>query len=1426
MKPSRIVAFLSFAFAVSGSVGWASGAPLTAKEVPGPLRPWTDWVLHGHEDSFCPSLAGRAGADEGGDKECTWPVRLGLSLDEKSGRFVQEWQIFKETWVPLPGGGEHWPLDVRDGGRPAVVVESESDKAPGVLLEPGHHSLTGSFVWDSLPESLPAPAATGLLTLVVRGSKIPFPERSEDGEVFLERTAAEGEADALDLAVHRKVTDEVPLLLTTRVILNVSGKSREVLLGKSLPAGFVPVAIESPLPVRMEADSRLKMQVRPGNYTVEIVARHEGPVAAITRPDPDGIWKEGDEVWVFDARPSLRAAAVASVPAIDPQQTTLPDEWKRLPAYAMSSGATMRLEESQRGDSDPAPDRLSLLRMMWLDFDGGGYTISDAVTGTMHRGWRLDMRAPLVLGRVAIGGRDQLITRLDRGAQAGVEIRQGRVALTADSRITGKIRDIPAVGWDQDFEQVSASLALPPGWRLLHASGADAVSPTWVKSWTLYDLFLLVLITLATAKLFGRRMGLLALFALVLTFPEEAAPKGVWLAILAGEALLLVIRRPGKLRSAARLYLAFAWLAFAVVAIPFLVQQIRQGLHPAHEQTGSGMSYESSLSNLDVQRANLEGSRLGREPTWAKMSLQNQPQPAAVAPPPAPMAEEQAAEAPPAEKPRAQARLAGAKVGHKGAVKRPEGRASTPEVEANTIQGFSQAQQVRKSKLNVQDYDPNAMVQTGPGMPAWTWRTVSLTWNGPVQRDEHLRLMLIGPRTNLVLMAVRILLFALLVLCVLRPRRAGGGWWWQAVAAPAVLLAALLVPRQARAADLPDSELLDDLRAKLTEQPECAPNCASISRLALDVSPRRLRARIEAGSAILSAIPLPGGKDQWVPEQVSVDGRAATAMVRSDDGLLWVELAPGGHVIVMEGALPSRDTVQISLPMKPHQVTVKADGWTLAGVHEDGVADADLQLSRVRRAGDKAGAALRPSALPPFVRVERTLILGLRWEMDTSIVRQGPLGILASPVVLEVPLLSGESVTTQGIRVVKGKALVNMGAREAQVSWHSTLAEHSPLELRAPQSVPWVEVWRLDVSPVWHTGTSGIPPIHQPAEVETRMPEWRPWPGEKLVMEASRPEAVPGQTFTIQGSQLLLTPGLRTTDGTLDLQLRSSRGGQHTLVLPAGSELKSVKVNGILQPIRQNGDNVTLPIAPGQQRMEIAWREMSGMRTLFRTPRVDVQAPGVNSEIRIMMSDERWVLLLGGPRMGPSVLWWSTILALSLIGIALGRTGLTPLKSRHWVLLGLGISQVPLEAAAIVAVWLLAFGWRQRSPVRRSRIVFDLVQLVLVGLSVAALIVLFDAVEAGLLHKPDMGISGNQSTAAMLSWFQDRTSPVLAQPWVLSVPLLVYRLAMLLWAIWLAASLLRWSRWLWACFGEGGTWRRLRKAKPASPVPAGTEGKG
>jgi hypothetical protein len=111
-------------------------------------------------------------------------------------------------------------------------------------------------------------------------------------------------------------------------------------------------------------------------------------------------------------------------------------------------------------------------------------------------------------------------------------------------------------------------------------------------------------------------------------------------------------------------------------------------------------------------------------------------------------------------------------------------------------------------------------------------------------------------------------------------------------------------------------------------------------------------------------------------------------------------------------------------------------------------------------------------------------------------------------------------------------------------------------------------------------------------------------------------------------------------------------------------------------------------------------------------------------------------------------------------------------------------------------------------------------QLGLVALTLLTLGLLFRAVAAGLLGQPEMQIAGNGSWAHSLHWYQDRFDKALPQAWVISAPLWLYRLLMLLWALWLANALLRWLRWGWEQFNAGGLWRQPEpKASPATPPP-------
>ena len=138
-----------------------------------------------------------------------------------------------------------------------------------------------------------------------------------------------------------------------------------------------------------------------------------------------------EEIWVFDPAPAIRVVTLEGLASIDPSQTQLPPEWMSLATYAAKPGDTLKLVEQRRGNADPEPDQLRLDRHLWLDVDGGGWTVRDSIQGGISRSWRLEMPAPTVLGRASVNGREQPLTRLGTAAAPGVEVRQGPLTLIA-----------------------------------------------------------------------------------------------------------------------------------------------------------------------------------------------------------------------------------------------------------------------------------------------------------------------------------------------------------------------------------------------------------------------------------------------------------------------------------------------------------------------------------------------------------------------------------------------------------------------------------------------------------------------------------------------------------------------------------------------------------------------------------------------------------------------------------------------------------------------------------------------------------------------------------------------------------------------------------------------------------------------------------
>ncbi|MDH3976275.1 MAG: hypothetical protein OEV42_18570, partial [Deltaproteobacteria bacterium] len=206
----------------------------------------------------------------------------------------------------------------------------------------------------------------------------------------------------------------------------------------------------------------------------------------------------------------------------------------------------------------------------------------------------------------------------------------------------------------------------------------------------------------------------------------------------------------------------------------------------------------------------------------------------------------------------------------------------------------------------------------------------------------------------------------------------------------------------------------------------------------------------------------------------------------------------------------------------------------------------------------------------------------------------------------------------------------------------------------------------------------------------------------------------------------------------------------------------------------------------------------------------DLGTDSVNGRTVIKMPGDRWILFTKGPAMGPAVLFWGLLLVIFLVAAGLGQIRITPLRARQWMLLGVGLSQLEVEMAAIIVAWFLALGLRARIKPGLSKAAFNSIQAGLVVLTIAALATLFEGISQGLLGRPEMHIAGNGSHAYTLNWFQDRCASLLPTASAISVPLPVYRFLMLAWSLWIASAMIGWLKWGWHCFSTNGIWEKIK----------------
>ena len=1109
----------------------------------------------------------------------------------------------------------------------------------------------------------------------------------------------------------------------------------------------------------------------------------------------------------------LRVASVEGADGIDPAQANVPPEWRALPAYRMSQDSTLTVTERSRGLANADENRLSLNRQIWLDFNHTGYTAVDLLRGRMRQQWRLDMLRPLTLQSARSGADNLLITAGTDATRTGLELRAPNVNLRTVARLNGARASVPATGWDSRFENVAGTLHLPVGHRLLAAIGPDSTSGSWWSRWGLWSLFGVILVVAFTLRVAGWPIALVAFLALLLTYQEAPAYIWLWANVLLAIGVAAVVPA-GALQRMLRGYRLVSLSVLGIALLPLLWGQVRLALYPQLEAQGI-----AGLMN--------PGMVVGGGTEEVVVTAQRQDAGNMAAPPP--MADAPAApESAPAE-----AAASADEVGDDEAKKNAETNATLerrkilqPPLPQLKIDSYG-----LNSLQTLQRYAPGTQIQTGPGIPAWNYVSYPYAWSGPVEPDATVRFIFIGP---LLLGLWRVLGVALLALWffVLLQRAFGftppaalrglmrqfGGAAMRGASSATVLLALIaigaVVTPQAQAASTPDPALLAELRTRLLEPPRCQPDCADIARAQVQVSGDRLDVRLDISALTFIAVAVPSADTHWQIDTLTVDGAGSLAARRADDGNLWVPLHAGARVLRMSGRIVAADGLQLVFPQRPRVVEVAAPGWDVSGVNESRLISGAIEFSRKQAAANRsatlsavsdAGAAQFPS----FVRVIRNFKLDLDWTLSTVVQRVAPEH---AAFTVEVPLVAGESVLTDGIKLrAGGVALVGLATGEDQTGWNSGLARGEKLSLAVPTDSQRNEVWNFAVNPQWRVAFSGLPAtLPEQPDAAQWVFSFFPRPGETLQLAISRPSAVVGPTLAIDRATRQRSVGARSSEEVLDFSYRSTQGGRHVISLPPEARIADVQVDGQSVQLRPEKGQLSIGVLPGEHRVHVQWQSASGTALAASTDAVDLHSAASNVRTSLTLAADRWPLFaLGrGAGVGPAVLYWGELVALFALAWLLGRWSWSPLRTHEWLLLGLGLSTQSWTVFVAVALWLFALRWRQDWDGGSRRWVFNGVQIALALFTVSALSTLvFSGIQYGFLSSPEMGVVGEGSGGNVFTWFRDQTASELPRPLVISVPLWIYKTLIFVWALWVALALTRWLRFAWASWSAGGFWR-------------------
>ena len=1290
-----------------------------------------------------------------------WYTPANISVKGNTITFSFNVDVYSDSLitVELPGDATNWPFSVKVNSKEQPIIRNSN--SPVILLKRGTYKISGLFNLKKLPNQLTVPSGIGIIRLRVDGKNIDYP-MFENGKVQLKKnTTFRGSSqNNLTARLYRRVNDGVPTTVTTVVKLTVTGKAREVNLGVVTVDSTELISLKSIIPAMINGNGELKVQVKPGIWIITFDSRYlYDPQVFGYRQNKNSI-KVENEIWSFSQDRSFRSFNFSGAAQVDPKQVQIPTSWRNLPTFVLNSGDSLvlhKIENYQR----KSEDKLTLNRDMFLDFSGKGYTVLDKISGTIANDGSLFMIPPYMIGSIKNNGRDELIITVD--SSNGINLKEGKVNLTVSSRVGNVKGAIPIVGYNKNVGSESITLLLPPGWDLFHAKGIDIVSGSRVSKWTLWDLFLVLLVTVLIYKIGGVKWSVGSFFMFILLYHFKGMPKLLLLNI-AISVLILVNLGIGKFRNFVKNYSILSLILIAVSLIPFSVQLIRSVIYPSLDSSNGSYRYSY-----------VQGKKSGVDDV-----------------------------------------LGSIRRGGGSNLKIREQRSSSIHKEVDKLDGAPSTRPIQRATnsydKDIRSISRNEKVQTGPGIPTWSWNSYQLVWDGTVLQSGRFKLFLISPFMNAMGKVLGlILLIALFIKLSLivnntescKDEKKGVPLTPSSI----VLLLILCIPSLSSAQSYPPQYLFNKLNKSVTDSlnrvPSFYPHSAEVRNGEITAQDNRVTLSMWISSYDTVAFPIIVRGQKNLPISIKVNGKESGTINSFNTNAInqtlpcYTALLNKGINKVEVNWVVDDNSLEIDFATKVHNIKVATKKWSYEGIENGSVQGNKVVLTK--RVISKSKNELIQPTFKPFFKIKRNFYFGYRQTVTTTIQRVTPLSV---PVTVTFPKITGETFISTNVTVDSDSISVSFPANVNRITLNSQLPMVNTLTLLAPNSYNYSEEWHIDYDSRFKVTTKGV------NSLLGRNRSWKVTPKDTLFVSISKPEPMAGKSYTIKNVKVSIEDGRNRRDTKVELNVTSSLGGNIWAKLPKGISLKYLRLNGIEQAITEREDTLFMPINPGSNTIEFSYSQNRGISIVSKSDSILLSDSSTNIATTYKANRSRWILFLRGPLFGPSILVWSVIVTMFIVAVALSKYVKSDITLADWVILFIGIASIHYLSVVPFVLTVILLSRREQTRIDSTTKwwEFNILQVFLATIAILSLIILVFMIPTGLIGLPRMSIVGNGSSSYLFNWYQDRAGQLLPIVSVYSLPMWFYRVLRLVWSIWLSIKIISWIKWEWKAFSNGGVW--------------------